>query len=317
MNTNDIEIIREALNGGKASASTAAHFFEGYGHEKNLDRIDAALAALDQLEAQQRDIAKMEEVGDAMAKALWNPDRDYDATLRSAWNAAKSATPPQQQARHLTKDDVFFFVEGMQRNEWPLLQDAQDELQTLSKAWPYLAEHASRIDGAFNIAHGNLRSMVSSLIQQRDRAVNAVLTMYERADASPATSPQQQPKRLTDEHYRIIANRMLEEHGKYGDKLRAGHWAEIAARKVVSHLQDFGYIGGLSVEESDSIQRMLDMVDELMKLKDIHRKKLIGTATKEEWAYYQLQCEAIYPGVKDAADQMRARLTAKLNGTLS
>lgn len=128
---------------------------------------------------------------------------------------------------------------------------------------------------------------------------------------------QQQPKRLTDEHYRIIANRMLEEHGKYGDKLRAGHWAEIAARKVVSHLQDFGYIGGLSVEESDSIQRMLDMVDELMKLKDIHRKKLIGTATKEEWAYYQLQCEAIYPGVKDAADQMRARLTAKLNGTLS
>jgi hypothetical protein len=122
---------------------------------------------------------------------------------------------------------------------------------------------------------------------------------------------QQQPKRLTDEHYRIIANRMLEEHGKYGDKLRAGHWAEIAARKVVSHLQDFGYIGGLSVEESDSIQRMLDMVDELMKLKDIHRKKLIGTATKEEWAYYQLQCEAIYPGVKDAADQMRARLTEK------
>lgn len=26
---------------------------------------------------------------------------------------------------------------------------------------------------------------------------------------------------------------------KYGDRLRDGHWAEIAARKVVSHINDF------------------------------------------------------------------------------
>lgn len=32
---------------------------------------------------------------------------------------------------------------------------------------------------------------------------------------------------------------MIEEHRKYGDKLRPGHWADVAARKVASHMADF------------------------------------------------------------------------------
>jgi hypothetical protein len=44
---------------------------------------------------------------------------------------------------------------------------------------------------------------------------------------------------MTEAQYSIIADRMIEEHRKYGDKLRTGHWAEVAARKVVSHIADF------------------------------------------------------------------------------
>lgn len=44
---------------------------------------------------------------------------------------------------------------------------------------------------------------------------------------------------LTDAQYKIIADRMIEEHRKYGDRLRPGHWADVAARKVASHMADF------------------------------------------------------------------------------
>lgn len=44
---------------------------------------------------------------------------------------------------------------------------------------------------------------------------------------------------LTDAQYKIIADRMIEEHRKYGNKLRPGHWADVAARKVASHMDDF------------------------------------------------------------------------------
>ena len=46
-------------------------------------------------------------------------------------------------------------------------------------------------------------------------------------------------KVLAEAQYKILSDRMVEEHRKYGDKLRGGHWAEIAARKVVSHMADF------------------------------------------------------------------------------
>lgn len=54
-----------------------------------------------------------------------------------------------------------------------------------------------------------------------------------------------EPKTMTDDHYNILKERMIEEHRKYGDKLRFGHWAEIAARKVVSHLRDMGFLAPL------------------------------------------------------------------------
>lgn len=44
---------------------------------------------------------------------------------------------------------------------------------------------------------------------------------------------------LTEKQYKIIADRMIEEHRKYGDRLRPGHWADVAARKVASHIADF------------------------------------------------------------------------------
>jgi len=44
---------------------------------------------------------------------------------------------------------------------------------------------------------------------------------------------------LTEAQYKIIADRMIEEHRKYGDRLRPGHWADVAARKVASHIADF------------------------------------------------------------------------------
>ena len=45
--------------------------------------------------------------------------------------------------------------------------------------------------------------------------------------------------KLTEAQYKIIADRMVEERRKYGDYLRPGHWAEVAARKVASHMDDF------------------------------------------------------------------------------
>lgn len=44
---------------------------------------------------------------------------------------------------------------------------------------------------------------------------------------------------LTKEQYTILANRIIEEHRKYAEKLSPGEWAQIAARKVVGHIQDF------------------------------------------------------------------------------
>lgn len=44
---------------------------------------------------------------------------------------------------------------------------------------------------------------------------------------------------LTEAQYKIIADRMIEEHRKYGDRLRTGHWADVAARKVACHVADF------------------------------------------------------------------------------
>lgn len=47
---------------------------------------------------------------------------------------------------------------------------------------------------------------------------------------------------LTDEHHCIIAERMVEEHRKYGDRLAPGEWADVAAHKVFGTLRELGYI---------------------------------------------------------------------------
>ena len=44
---------------------------------------------------------------------------------------------------------------------------------------------------------------------------------------------------LTEDQYRAISNRILEEHRKYADTLLPEQWAEIAARKAVSQLLEF------------------------------------------------------------------------------
>lgn len=78
---------------------------------------------------------------------------------------------------------------------------------------------------------------------------------------------------LTEAQYRILAQRMVEEHRKYGDKLREGHWAEIAARKVVSHLKDFAASSKtdeqLYAEAAVVPQEHLDMMDARLALLDL------------------------------------------------
>jgi DNA repair exonuclease SbcCD ATPase subunit len=65
---------------------------------------DGVLAAYvkqanDQLEAQQADIGKLIEAGDAMAKEVdrFIAPNEYTSKMQSAWEAAKSAAPAQQQ----------------------------------------------------------------------------------------------------------------------------------------------------------------------------------------------------------------------------
>ena len=63
-------------------------------------------------------------------------------------------------------------------------------------------------------------------------------------------------KVLAEAQYKILSDRMVEEHRKYGDKLRGGHWAEIAARKVVSHMADF------APAQPPSVDKIMGVVDE-------------------------------------------------------
>lgn len=63
---------------------------------------------------------------------------------------------------------------------------------------------------------------------------------------------------LTEAQYKIIADRMIEEHRKYGDRLRPGHWADVAARKVASHMADFRE--GERVFTESEVRAMMDDV---------------------------------------------------------
>lgn len=48
-------------------------------------------------------------------------------------------------------------------------------------------------------------------------------------------------EQMAHEEYRILEARLIEEQWKNGDRLHPGHWAKVAARKVVSHLRDLGF----------------------------------------------------------------------------
>ena len=53
------------------------------------------------------------------------------------------------------------------RAKAPEEEKAEDLLNTVSKAWPYLAEHASHFDGTFNLACQDLRGLVNNLIKHK------------------------------------------------------------------------------------------------------------------------------------------------------
>lgn len=46
---------------------------------------------------------------------------------------------------------------------------------------------------------------------------------------------------MKDDHIRVIANRIAEEHRKYGDRFDPEVWAGIAARKVLAELHNMGF----------------------------------------------------------------------------
>lgn len=75
---------------------------------------------------------------------------------------------------------------------------------------------------------------------------------------TPPTKPDQPRVVLTDDNYNILKERMVEEHRKYGDALRPGHWAEIAARKVVSHIADFGYLAPAKPFQADEVMEVVN-----------------------------------------------------------
>lgn len=70
---------------------------------------------------------------------------------------------------------------------------------------------------------------------------------------------------LSESQWAVLSNRMIEEHRKYGNHLRGGHWAEIAARKVVSHMRDFGCLAAPS-----TVPLSPEMVELLQEAKAIH-----------------------------------------------
>jgi len=80
---------------------------------------------------------------------------------------------------------------------------------------------------------------------------------------------------LTEAQYKIIADRMIEEHRKYGDRLRPGHWADIAARKVASHMADFRE-GERVFTESEVRAMFLDLIEDQARC-DVHNGWQSGT----------------------------------------
>jgi hypothetical protein len=116
-----------------------------------------------------------------------------------------------------------------------------------------------------------------AVVFARREGYAAALT--ERSKAQPSWG------RLTDSQYKIIADRMIEEHRKYGDKLRDGHWAEIAARKVASHIVDFKEAEKHPAEEA--LRLAMDYISAL----GVYYQT--GNAKQERDAWYALRANPI------------------------
>lgn len=63
---------------------------------------------------------------------------------------------------------------------------------------------------------------------------------------------------LTEAQYKVIADRMIEEHRKYVDRLGPGHWADVAARKVASQMVEFS-VGERVFTESEVMAFIADL----------------------------------------------------------
>jgi hypothetical protein len=107
MNANDIKIIREVLSisDNALRSYTIRDGAAGSAKKRStaIDGIASALAALDRLEAQQHDIAKLIEAGDSMFRELAHI-YGSGITQMTAWTIAKSAATAQQQPKRLTDD---------------------------------------------------------------------------------------------------------------------------------------------------------------------------------------------------------------------
>ena len=111
MNTNKelLSTIREGLEKGQECANISANISGGISKREwaeYKDAFDKSMSAIDRLEAQQQpDIGKLIETGDAMAYVLRGLS-DVATILASAWHAAKSAAPSQQQPKRLTDEEI-------------------------------------------------------------------------------------------------------------------------------------------------------------------------------------------------------------------
>jgi len=86
--------------------------------------------------------------------------------------------------------------------------------------------------------------------------------------------------KLTEAQYKIIADRMVEERRKYGDYLRPGHWAEVAARKVASHMDDFREeVEPLEAENAKLRALVQELVNDMRRLR-IEFGNRTGTTTQ-------------------------------------
>lgn len=87
---------------------------------------------------------------------------------------------------------------------------------------------------------------------------------------------------MTEAQYKIIADRMIEEHRKYGDRLRPGHWADVAARKVASHMADFREGEGQPIYTKAQVEKLVQTLRMAFNVIDEMNAEGFGPLTSKE-----------------------------------